>query len=719
MERSEKLRRIKRLLHSFTSEGSGLESLRPSTGEETLEAADPSTTALHKLDQDEDDKLEEYEVDALEAIILPGQRPVAFVVGGVHEDLTDPWTHLNTQAVKDRLGPAMASIGRVELPNSTMPYGGTGFVVGDGLVMTNRHVARLFTHGVGQRQLVYRPGDAALDFLRERDSPEDAEGTLIDVRSVVMVHPYWDMALLRVDGLEPEQVPLVLDVRPCDDLAGTEVVTVGYPAQDPRNAVQVQNRVFGGVYYVKRLQPGKIGARREFPSFGHDVLAMTHDSSTLGGNSGSAVIDVATGRVVALHFAGRYLDANFGVPAYELARDAHVVDAGVRFDGTLAPTTAWHNAWAVADKISEATNDTSGATNLRVDPTTPTTVDAKTTDGAITLTVPLKITISLGEPSTGWTNGDTAPRLVGAPPRKDETEWPSMVPKIYPRLGARRGYWEGHLYLPGGQDVEMPRLTDAGRESAASLEDGTFELKYHKFSIVMHKQRRLALFTAANIDWRKHRRELDGHKPTRRELTGLPEGTAEEWVNDPRIADEHQLPDVFFTEDRASFDKGHLVRRDDVVWGTSFAEMQKANGDTYHVTNCSPQTAAFNRASRGVDNWGDLENLVQKQTKQWRAVTFAGPVFTDDDPVFTGEDLAGPVRIEIPRSYWKIIVVRGEEGPEAYGFVLEQNLDDVDMEFTVPQRWRSSTRTIAQIEALCGGLLDLSHLLPFDRHADA
>ena len=265
----------------------------------------------------------------------------------------------------------------------------------------------------------------------------------------------------------------------------------------------------------------------------------------------------------------------------------------------------------------------------------------------------------------------------------------------------------------------MPQLTDAGREVAAPLEDGSFELKYHKFSIVMHKHRRLALFTAANIDWRRHRREIDGHKPTRKELTGLPPNTAEEWTNDPRIADAHQLPDVFFTEDRASFDKGHLVRRDDVVWGTSFAEMQKANGDTYHVTNCSPQTAAFNRSRAGVDNWGDLENLVQKQTKQWRAVTFAGPVFTDDDPVFVGEDLAGTVRVQIPRRYWKIVVVRGDAGGQAYGFVLEQNLEHVDLEMAVPERWRRFTKTIAEIEEMCEGLLDLSHLVEFDQHEDA
>ncbi len=84
---------------------------------------------------------------------------------------------------------------------------------------------------------------------------------------------------------------------------------------------------------------------------------------------------------------------------------------------------------------------------------------------------------------------------------------------------------------------------------------------------------------------------------------------------DWRIPKDHQLPDVFFNEDRGAFDKGHLVRRDDVCWGSTFKDIQKGNGDTYHTTNCSPQTAAFNQAAKGEDNWGDLEDLVGKETR--------------------------------------------------------------------------------------------------------
>ena len=86
-------------------------------------------------------------------------------------------------------------------------------------------------------------------------------------------------------------------------------------------------------------------------------------------------------------------------------------------------------------------------------------------------------------------------------------------------------------------------------------------------------------------------------------------------MTDWRIPNEHQLPDVFFDRDNGAFDKGHLVRRDDVCWGRTFKDIQKSNGDTYHTTNCSPQVAGFNRSASGTDNWGDLENLVQKETK--------------------------------------------------------------------------------------------------------
>ena len=42
---------------------------------------------------------------------------------------------------------------------------------------------------------------------------------------------------------------------------------------------------------------------------------MHHDATTLGGNSGSAVLDLASGKAMALHFGGIQGDRNEAVQA--------------------------------------------------------------------------------------------------------------------------------------------------------------------------------------------------------------------------------------------------------------------------------------------------------------------------------------------------------------------------------------------------------------------
>jgi endonuclease G, mitochondrial len=638
----------------------------------------------------------EDEVDGLEAIIMPKERPVAFVVDGGWEPIRAPWTFLNDAPVRARLAPLLASIGRIELPTHPMlPYGGTGFVVGDGLIMTNRHVAKIFTQGLGVRALRFKSGDAGIDFVRERDTPEEDRSAYVDVVGVEMIHPYWDMALLRVRGLPNNRASLRLSTRAPEDLVNRNVAVIGYPGRDERNDLDVQDRIFEKTYYVKRFQPGKVRERLTKQSFENVVSAMTHDSSTLGGNSGSAVIDIDTGEVLGLHFAGEYLAANYAVPMHGLAGDPRVVDAGLNFVGSLPPTDLTDAAWARAD--DELAHSTRTTSTRRSNVST-------SRAGTMTWTIPLEITVSL----------DDVRRLAGT--GGDTEAFPLQVPIIHDDLESRRGYESSFL----GVDVEPPALTKDGEAVAAKLEDGSHELKYHRFSVWMHKRRRLALFAASNVDWRADRRLVDGRKPTRKELTGLPDKAIEKWVNDPRIPERHQLPDVFYTKDQGAFDKGHLVRRDDVAYGDDFDDIQRGNGDTYHVTNCTPQVLTFNRSGSGddEDNWGDLEKLVQTETKREKACIFSGPVLADDDRFFHGKDDHGKVSVQIPRSFWKIIVTKGASGkPEAFGFVLEQDLSKVKTheELVVPRHWQRHLRSIKEIEGLLGGYVSLASLVPFDQ----
>ena len=132
---------------------------------------------------------------------MPQNRPVVFVRGNSYDDLPDPWSKLNPSSVKSTISTLFPRIGRIDLPlNPLIPYAGTGFVVGDGLLMTNRHVAQLFSGGLGM-SIKYQTGGSAIDFKRQIDTADDDHPAFLIVKGVEMIHPFWDMALLRVEGL--------------------------------------------------------------------------------------------------------------------------------------------------------------------------------------------------------------------------------------------------------------------------------------------------------------------------------------------------------------------------------------------------------------------------------------------------------------------------------------------------------------------------------------
>ncbi len=84
-------------------------------------------------------------------------------------------------------------------------------------------------------------------------------------------------------------------------------------------------RIFSNIFDVKRLQPGTLLEYLQSESL------VTHDCSTLGGNSGSCVIDLATRQVLGLHFSGRYGEANRAVALWDLREDPLLARAGVNF----------------------------------------------------------------------------------------------------------------------------------------------------------------------------------------------------------------------------------------------------------------------------------------------------------------------------------------------------------------------------------------------------
>ena len=448
MEKAEKFVRLKRLLTQIAP-GNSIEAVsRPDADaidREGFESLGPGNVAaaeagLQKLAEDRVQEITPSEMLGLEAIVLPRNRPVAFVRGDSYDDLDGPWVSLNDDVIKKRIASLLPLIGRVEVPSSPiLPYAGTGFVVGQGLIATNRHVAQLFSQGRGLT-IRYRAGDAAIDFKRQIDAPDDDRTAYLSVRAVEMIHPYWDLALLRVDDLPTDRM-LRLSVKSPEELVDHNVVVIGYPARDERNDVALQDRIFNRTYNVKRLQPGVIRARAKIQSFENTVNALTHDASTLGGNSGSAVIEVESGEVVALHFAGEYLKANYAVPMHELARDSRVASR-LNFEGTLPPTNDWAPAW----RSVEGADDSASA---------------------------------------------------AAPPQAEE----AIV--VDPDYSNRPGYDPSFLEtidVPLPRVSKAMEQDTARVRSDAQKNGDPFELAYYHYSVYMNKRRRTAWFSAANID---------------------------------------------------------------------------------------------------------------------------------------------------------------------------------------------------------------------------
>ncbi|CAN5669588.1 DNA/RNA non-specific endonuclease [soil metagenome] len=242
-------------------------------------------------------------------------------------------------------------------------------------------------------------------------------------------------------------------------------------------------------------------------------------------------------------------------------------------------------------------------------------------------------------------------------------------------------------FLPG---FEVPRPT-APLEEVVKVGTKTRVLKYHHYSLVMHEDRRLAMWTAANVDYSPAKRWRN-----RKDFGG------ETWKPDPRIPIESQIEDLEFYEPAAKFDRGHIVRRDDVAWGQTKKGEEFGNSDSYHWTNCTPQHEGFNRDAFDYQGlWGQLENHIAKEAGFLKNVLilFAGPVLDSNDP---SRDFGSGIEVQVPMVFWKIVVAVEEQNQEhtlrAYGFVLDQT--DAIEEYGWEARFRVGKFTEQQVSLL-------------------
>jgi len=286
-------------------------------------------------------------------------------------------------------------------------------------------------------------------------------------------------------------------------------------------------------------------------------------------------------------------------------------------------------------------------------------------DGSALWRIPIEISVAVpglsGAPGAAAKQARPAPTTARA---RGEAFKRELDERYHNRKGYQRDFIDGH-------DIKMRKLKNDEMEARAARNlkggDGNrrFEFPYEHFSVYVDKKRRLPLVTACNIDGSKlknisRKTGTVTNAESLAETNYAPEAR-EKWYEDPRIDPDECTNDDLYTDQRVSagrdrtariFHRGHMVRRLDPCWGRESVAL-RAEADTFHFTNCTPQIGRFN--SRNAF-WQGIENHILKNaTKRDLKVTvFTGPVLNDaTDPIYRNDDFPG---FRVPMLFWKVAV---------------------------------------------------------------
>ncbi|WP_300015166.1 MarP family serine protease [Pseudonocardia sp.] len=192
------------------------------------------------------------------------------------EEIGPPDPSLAGNAVVQQVAGSVLKV-RGRAPSCQRALEGTGFVIGNGLVMTNAHV-------------VAGTQDVGVEVLDGRGNPDLLDG------DVVLYDPRVDIAVLRIPGLDAPE--LVFRPRPAQ--AGEDAIVLGYPLDGPfvASPAKVRQRI--------TLNGPDIYDDGEVSRDVYTVRAMVQS-----GNSGGPMID-RDGQVVGVVFGAALDDSETG-----------------------------------------------------------------------------------------------------------------------------------------------------------------------------------------------------------------------------------------------------------------------------------------------------------------------------------------------------------------------------------------------------------------------
>ena len=594
-------------------------------------------------------------------------------------------------AAAQRVGISVARL--VELPMAGPPIGfATGFMVSPRLLLTNWHVFEDASQAEGvAAQFGYEYLGSTLQF----GSMFQLEPARFFVSDKALDFALVAVAPLANDGATLEASGFIRPIAATGKiLAGHSVHLIAHPAGQPKTYVVKNNPLVSiepqVLRYLTDSDEGASGAPAFNPMW--ELVALHH-------------------RAVPKMVAGKVMRKDGGVWTQGmnpndidwLANEGIRVSSLVTRWGELARTAG---TAGYLDELLSGTADPLGGNPSPVSVPTSTSpfllTGAPQMNNDQTPVFPLPPNFTFTGPVTiNVISSATAP--AAAPTTALGTAGPGLEVGIRfdPRYDKRKGYQDNFL---AGLVIPMPS-TRATRLSEMLLDGAGKELvlPYRHFSLAMNKERRLQMWSAVNVSYVEAQRQWFGD----RDAFG-----DDRWLPDPRIPAEYQLMDPDAYAPSRSLQRGHIVRRDDSAWGMSSIDQEYSNSDTFHWTNCTPQHGGFNQSSYPIPGsqkkksypgiWGGLENKIAaliKKTPSQKAIIFGGPVL---DPADQAYDWGmGPV--QIPMSYWKVVIASDAQGAKAYGFVLDQTqaFDDLGFERLNFGKYEIYQRPLTEISDLC------------------
>jgi len=282
-------------------------------------------TALHLLGAGDDQALADSSgFGDVEVIVqLDGSRP-SFMVRGDKADLKSSpvggWSD-RLGAQEESLRDALCCVGRIDDPSQPLGWVGTGFLVHNNLIMTNRHVLQALGKEVEDHSWSLHT-NLAIDFGHEFRSVETARRRVLHsvafcprdpIVTTAIDHKRLDLVLIELTPSDASNRPpatLAIDIGPEWANPGEVVFVAGYPGKPLFGQYEpsLLDQLFRSTFGYKRLAPGLVTAPVDFAAEATS-LTTAHDATTLGGNSGSCVVRFDRPNAAAgLHYGGRRVE---------------------------------------------------------------------------------------------------------------------------------------------------------------------------------------------------------------------------------------------------------------------------------------------------------------------------------------------------------------------------------------------------------------------------